>query len=63
MSNPIVNLCIILGTSLYFLGYFLAKESLIDYGFIIYSALILYGTLLLLNTIILKPLIWIIKHW
>lgn len=63
MSNPVANMFIILGTSLYLLGIYLPNESLIDCGFIIYSALIIYGILLVLNNIVLKPLIWIIKNW
>lgn len=56
-------MCIIIGTSLYLLGYYLHKDQLIDWGFIIYAGLTVYGILLVLNKIILKPLIWIIKHW
>jgi hypothetical protein len=63
MSNPIVKICIILGTILYILGHTLDIPSLNDYGFLIYSALIIYTLLLLVNSLIINPIIWIIKHW
>jgi hypothetical protein len=63
MSNPIVKICIILGTILYILGHTLDIPSLNDYGFLIYLALITYTVLLFVYYGIINPIIWIIKHW
>jgi hypothetical protein len=63
MVNPIVKICIILGTILYILGHTLDIPSLNDYGFLIYSALIIYTVVLFVYYGIINPMIWLIKHW